>query len=1180
MKLLYGDKTFFIGAVKFFDAAKDFGFIASNNCNMPSPKYNQDFYVNSNSFLEEDAKKEGRVVVFQVEKQGNGKKRAVNVRRITKSDDDIQLALSYYGDHEYIEYKDNRRINLYTHTFKPIALVAERVQHIIVEDPERSPEKTVLHFKFFVEHYKKEERGKDRYIFDRQFATEEKNVWVSLLSVFNDDERIELLNTYPSVARYFDNPKLLQKWIESYLSEDCSLIKIRNAKNSLDYLPDSCINIANEQIESIVDAKIKEILKQISMRSDIDERDLITGRSQYYWDSFSHSSEAKNLLGELRSYKALTTKKFQKETQKCIKAIKENRFRAKLANYKSNPSNTFVQDSFFELINNLSEDEIEKYQGDITEAVSSSLENLINQQSYFEAASLLGEISILRGSYVSSYKTRLLPLFIEKLTSRLQANINNIYRIECDVLSAFDDLRSLYDPADLDQIIQKLLPVVKETTSLYVLSEFAIGRHQWLSVDQALSLASIIVSSWQYDSLKGFIESEPDLFDNNLSFSEMIVKRAVELVGNIPLKKFFDGTPVPESPAPYYSRNPERENCTFLRGLKRIIPEGRKCHAWENYIQSRNAEDLIVLFENDVIESLPDRVVANLIDSISLDFIYGDSKHWYEKPNFKNPIYRRIFETTNSDLVTMIGNRLGKQQWTHDNIPLAVFLVELMASNKPIDNDYYKLRNWESNFKSRLGALATNQASNKLLTVVLWAVHFQTKSSMSTFSEMFASLPPYIQIRCVKKLFQLIDQEKISYTAEGLYNLVSCESTRRLCFPLEIAFAYLKLREKDTTLTLNNNVMLQLMEGSDDHMDWVGIRQMMTQCFGRWMPIDLPDDYTNRKRNSYFNGIIKKINANTIRVFIPYKMVDEYGNQKDYNNKFLQQAMQLIKITYGEDEYNYQTIPQGACYDFDISYEVDLFSIARAYNFLYNGCNNYLGFEKKEDQDDVFCECRLSNNLDNYRSISFYWCGNKPCFRPPIRYMLPQEWEQYTLLDFMRILKISADYTNRAGNTTKFGHYIILSAYLKSFAKFYDHLSCRICGKLMKPKGITNFTTRAVTEFSCANEQCEGFGRTIYLNHCFNKKTCNATIDSRDSKTCPNEQYICPECGACCSTENFRIRINNLRMTGGYISDRLLNFVQNNLGHWEKREYFCYRCGKQMNEHRVCPDCGFQYKQQ
>ena len=104
MKLIYGADKFFIGVVKFFDTNKDFGFIASNNCNMPSPKYNQDFYVCSASFIEDEAKKEGRIVVFQVDKQDNGKKRAVNVRRITKSDEDAPLALSYYGDHEYIEY--------------------------------------------------------------------------------------------------------------------------------------------------------------------------------------------------------------------------------------------------------------------------------------------------------------------------------------------------------------------------------------------------------------------------------------------------------------------------------------------------------------------------------------------------------------------------------------------------------------------------------------------------------------------------------------------------------------------------------------------------------------------------------------------------------------------------------------------------------------------------------------------------------------------------------------------------------------------------------------------------------------------------------------------------------------------------------------------------------------------
>ena len=121
----------FIGAVKFFDVNKNFGYIASNNCNMPSPKYNQDFYVDSSSFIDEDAKKEGRIVVFQIHKQSDGKKRAIQVRRISKSDEDVQLALSYYGDHEYINYKDNRKKNLYTHTYKPVKLVAEKVQGII-----------------------------------------------------------------------------------------------------------------------------------------------------------------------------------------------------------------------------------------------------------------------------------------------------------------------------------------------------------------------------------------------------------------------------------------------------------------------------------------------------------------------------------------------------------------------------------------------------------------------------------------------------------------------------------------------------------------------------------------------------------------------------------------------------------------------------------------------------------------------------------------------------------------------------------------------------------------------------------------------------------------------------------------------------------------------------------------
>ena len=40
-------------------------------------------------------------------------------------------------------------------------------------------------------------------------------------------------------------------------------------------------------------------------------------------------------------------------------------------------------------------------------------------------------------------------------------------------------------------------------------------------------------------------------------------------------------------------------------------------------------------------------------------------------------------------------------------------------------------------------------------------------------------------------------------------------------------------------------------------------------------------------------------------------------------------------------------------------------------------------------------------------------------------------------------------------------------------------------------------------------------------------------------------------------------------------------FVENNLGHWEKHEYFCYKCGNSMqmrsDGHRVCPNCETEY---
>ena len=123
-----------------------------------------------------------------------------------------------------------------------------------------------------------------------------------------------------------------------------------------------------------------------------------------------------------------------------------------------------------------------------------------------------------------------------------------------------------------------------------------------------------------------------------------------------------------------------------------------------------------------------------------------------------------------------------------------------------------------------------------------------------------------------------------------------------------------------------------------------------------------------------------------------------------------------------------------------------------------------------------------------------------------------------------------------------------------------------IPGGLLRPQNITNYASRAVNEYQCENEKCSEFEQVVYLNHCFNRQKCDTIIDSRDSKTCPNGQYICPKCGACCSTENFRRRISNLNSTGGVVSKWIMNFVDNELGHWERQERYCYKCGNKMQK--------------
>ena len=1175
MSLVYGEDKFFIGMIKFFDSAKGFGYIASNNCGMQSARYNQDFYVNLESFLDETAKKEGCVVAFQIDKQDDGKKRAVNVRKVANTEEDFRRAMDYYGDHERVELKDKITSNLIRNIPIPRGMYMERVISNIQNDPGRTPEKTVRHIDFFIKHYRKEilppfDLGpqrriktrdntnkrpitnlfpKNQFIFDRDFVKPEKDVWESLVAILTEEETLVLLNEYPSFCKYIYNSDLINKWIESKYNNESSLTDLQGLNELLEYFPSDAKEKAIMLLEKLADNKLSSIFNTV-VDNNLSER---------------------AMEREIAPYLFLTTNEHTQEKNQCLKEMRYRDFKNKMEAFVKYPYDQYRWKELMDTLDSLKEVGA-SYNDEIGGVMQELLGKYIADKKYTNAVDTLEHLTFLGCGFIDTYKNQILPQIKELLREKLLAEVSRSYGSETDFYIEYKRLTRLFSEEERREIKTELLPILNQISFVGVLSAYTTPAESWIQLDDALERAKNMVLSWSYQEMYEFLNKGYELFRSNKKFNDIIVDKSIDLISSYSIFEFFDGTKLEDNAKQPYSRNPERENCEFLRKISVYADTPHGKEKWGQYIQTRSAQELITLYSCRVITSLPEGVISYIIDSISLNEVIAPPVEWYYTPVIKNDKYNDILKSTRVDLFPIIADRLVKMEWSASVVPLAALLVELMCINKPSKDDYYALKEWDESFAIKLNNLKNSQPDNIRLSVILWAVYSRTKTSSSSLGEVVSELPPYLQIRCVKKLFMLISNGTIRYSAEQLHNLLTREGSR-LCLPLEITFRYLEMREKNPSATLNDSDMIELLDGRVDHPQWIGIRELMTQCQSRLCVEERDFD-----DGSYYNGLIEDDRKGKIRVFVPNKMIDVWGNLTKYNNRWKQAVPELIRLTYKEGEYQSISNGDGEIFVFDQSYKIDLFSIARPFNFKYGRLTNQIIFTEKEYWDEDFCECRLSDKLDNYYGLSFYWCGNSPCFRAPIRFMLDSEWERYTILDFMRILNIPTDYVNKAGKRTRFGYYVILSSYLRSFKKFYEHLYCRQCGELMRPATVSNFSFRAVSEFRCENESCTEHGKTVYLNHCFNKQKCNAIIDSRDSAKCPNGQYICPDCGACCSTENFKIRIGHLKQTGGYVSDWLVDFVEKDKGHWEKGERFCWHCGSPVTrENGKCDKCGAQY---
>lgn len=196
-----------------------------------------------------------------------------------------------------------------------------------------------------------------------------------------------------------------------------------------------------------------------------------------------------------------------------------------------------------------------------------------------------------------------------------------------------------------------------------------------------------------------------------------------------------------------------------------------------------------------------------------------------------------------------------------------------------------------------------------------------------------------------------------------------------------------------------------------------------------------------------------------------------------------------------------------------------------------------------------------NNPILDENGVQYWWCANQKCYEPSRKLHNSSEWEKYTLLDFLTILKIPFKEKD-------------LEIYLSLINKanrFLKHLKCRECNHILKPKDKSNYAFWGINYFQCKNETCSQKGKDIYLTHCLNGK-CEMEIDSRDSVKCKPDGfdsdkcgwYVCNYCHSCCSDEVIQRRMDILKRTGQ-------EYKCQTRGHRNLGVFSCNKCGNSMD---------------
>lgn len=515
-------------------------------------------------------------------------------------------------------------------------------------------------------------------------------------------------------------------------------------------------------------------------------------------------------------------------------------------------------------------------------------------------------------------------------------------------------------------------------------------------------------------------------------------------------------------------------------------------------------------------------------------------------------------------------------KWIKDNRITQEYLTELLFNILDRVENIEDRKTFQKSFNiielliniDSLNAKKILNYGNEFYSLVLWMFDLFAGLNFDILKEKFIYFTPKQQVRIIKKIFLLKSQEKLDLTISQLEELgctynEKINSETLLDLSTSIIIKCLKKYSEDGNFLIEGELLkIVLNELGNDKTKRFQIEDYFENCLGRCVV-----GFNLKKRN----GVVKKIN-------------NTWSISFDYNAEFIDKVKKLPLRRYDKDS---------KCWIIPINEEDAVKKFAVENRFFIEGEANILSdnyhlaeFHRgKLPNGILFCEGRMVNKPHKILNKDYWWCNGQACFLKCETIHHREEWEKYTLLDFCEILELNTNEINRMGDPIPKGKYYQFISLINRFNRLLGKLYCQDCNEILYPVDVSHFAAYNVVRFRCANNKCKNKDE-IYLNHCLNGQ-CNAIIDSRVSKTCPNGLYICEECGSCCSHSFFERRLISLEADNlenskkVWIYNDIKKKHDNKLGHLERSKYFCYKCGKEMEETGIdyfeCFECDIHY---